>query len=139
VAEAIRERVVALLDQRPELTDVEFGRKIGRGYSWVSAFRAGTRHATDIDLLVTIAKYFGVTVGYLLGETGRTLDAGAMTLLATWDGLQHSPRDRRMLLDIAATFRRPTDESGEPPTPADPREAPRTNSGANSLRKTKRR
>lgn len=135
--ERIRERVLALLAQRPEVTDVEFGERIGRGYSWVSAFRKGTRPATDIDLVVKIAKYLGVSVGYLLGETQRALDPGAATLLATYE--QAGEQDRQLMLRIVATFRQPNDVGAAPPTADAPPTAPRTGSTGTPPRTGKRR
>lgn len=135
--ERIRERVLELLAQRSEVTDVEFGNRIGRGYSWVSAFRKGTRPATDIDLIVKIAKYLGVSVGYLLGETERTLDPGAATLLATYE--QMTTRDRQLFLQIAATFRQPNDEAVVPPAGAVPQTETHTDSTAPPPRKRKHR
>lgn len=108
--ELVRERVRELLAARPDVNQTAFGAAIGRGYSWVSAFLTGTRHANDIHLLKQIARFFGVSVGYLLGEVERSLDPGAATLLATWDNL--SQRDRKLLLTVAAQFRSPTAELG---------------------------
>ena len=134
--DTIRERVLALLSHI-DVTDAEFGRAIGRGYSWVSAFRSGTRPATDIDLIVKIAKYFGVTVGYLLRESERPLDSGAMTLVATWNGLTEE-RDRLLLLRVAATLR-PNAASTDTPTDDDPTGGGNTTVEDASPRKKKHR
>lgn len=129
--------MAALLEQRPEVTHAQFGARIGRGYSWVSAFLKGTRPATDIDLIVSIAKYFRVSVGYLLGETERHLDPGAATLLATWE--QAGARDRAMLLQIAATFRHPTDGALDSSSAGGPEGAPRKGSAPSEPQPKKRR
>lgn len=71
VSDTIRARVRDLLRTRPELTQAEFGGAIGRGYSWVSAFLKGTRDANDVTVVVRIARFFGVPVGFLLGEGKR--------------------------------------------------------------------
>lgn len=100
----IRARVGELLKSRADVRQAEFGAAIGRGYSWVSSFLAGTRNANDILLLVRIARFFGVTVGYLIGESDKKLDPGAATLLATYAAIDG--RDRSLLLDFAASLRR---------------------------------
>jgi transcriptional regulator with XRE-family HTH domain len=107
----IREQVRTLLAARPDVTQEEFGRAVGRGFSWVSAFLAGTRHANDVRLVVRIARYFGVTVGYLLKESDRERDAGAMTLLTTWESLPHADRD--VVLQLALSLRRRADDGGD--------------------------
>lgn len=111
----IRERVKELLDSREDVRQADFGVAIGRGYSWVSAFLSGARNANDILLLTRIARFFGVSVGYLIGESDRKLNPSAATLLATFDDL--TERDRALLLKIAASFRTPN--GSEPPAPAD--------------------
>lgn len=124
VAKALLQRVLELLAARPEMKRADFGRRIGRGHSWVSEFCAGLRTTNDLRLLLKIGRVFGVSVGYLLGESDRRLDPGAATLLATWDALD--PRDRDLLLSVAATFRRrasATEPGGAPSdaVPADER------------------
>lgn len=103
VGKALRQRVLDLLTARPEMSRADFGRRIGRGHSWVSEFYAGLRSTNDLRLLLRIGRAFGVSVGYLLGESESRLDPGAATLLATWEALNQ--RDRELLLSVAATFR----------------------------------
>jgi transcriptional regulator with XRE-family HTH domain len=103
VGKALLQRVLELLAARPEMSRADFGRRIGRGHSWVSEFCAGLRTTNDLRLLLKIGRAFRVSVGYLLGESERRLDPGAATLLATWEVLD--PRDRELLLSVAATFR----------------------------------
>lgn len=136
VEELIRGRVRELLAARPDVTQSAFGSAIGRGYSWVSAFLAGTRHANEIHLLIRIARFFGVSVGYLLGEAQRGLDPGAVTLLATWDTL--TPRDRKLLLQVAATFRSPTEEPA-PPGAAGPAGGSARSSSTNAVPQSRKR
>jgi transcriptional regulator with XRE-family HTH domain len=87
VEQTIRERVIALLDARPEIKDADFGERIGRGYSWVSAFRTGVRNANDVPLLMAIARFFGVTVGYLIGEKPAVSDPMLAEVVETWPTL----------------------------------------------------
>lgn len=123
IEEVIRQRVRGLLAARPDVSKTEFGEAVGRGYAWVHAFLAGIRHANEIHLLVKIARYFGVTVGYLLNEADRERDAGAVTLLATWEQL--APADQDVVLQLALSLRR---RVGEPVALAHsaPAPAPRT-------------
>lgn len=123
VETTIRERVRGLFKSRADLSQREFADALGVDPSWVSAFLAGRRPANDIHLLVKIARYFGVSVGYLLDETERGLDAGAMTLIATWEHLD--PADRSVVLTLALNLRR----RGDTPAVAPPH-APRGGSDA---------
>ncbi len=115
----VRERVTSLLQARPDVSYKEFGEAIGRGYAWVYAFVAGTRNANDLLLLVKIARFFGVSVGYLIGESERGRDAGSLALLAAYEELL--PPDRAAVLQLALALRRrgpsAADEApGAPPT-----------------------
>lgn len=103
VGKALLQRVSELLAARHDLTRAEFGKRIDRGHSWMSEFLSGARTTDDLRLLIKMSRVFGVSVGYLLGETDRTIDAGAATLLSTWDSA--SPAARRLLLDLAASLR----------------------------------
>jgi transcriptional regulator with XRE-family HTH domain len=129
-----------LLNARPDVSDDSFGARIGRGGSWVSAFRTGKRHANDIHLLIKIARYFHVSVGYLLGEVEQAPDPGAATLLATWTQLVDE-RDRQLLLQVVAPFR--TAPSNAPSAAGSPSVghpgAPHTIQGPPVLRKRRRR
>jgi transcriptional regulator with XRE-family HTH domain len=100
----IRERVRALLKARPDVNQADFGTAVGRGYSWVSAFLSGGRNANDIVLLVRIARFFGVTVGYLIGETDKKIDPEAAILLAAFEQLQDKKLARSAVLQLAQTL-----------------------------------
>jgi transcriptional regulator with XRE-family HTH domain len=113
----IREQVRKLLQSRPDVKQQDFGKAIGRGPSWVSRFLAGERDANETILVARIARFFGVTVGYLLNETDRRRDAATMMLLAAWERLDS--KDREATLQLALTLR-PRDEPGG----AAPAEAP---------------
>ena len=113
VGQILLQRVVELLATRSEMERAEFGRRIGRGHSWISEFFAGLRTSNDLRLIVRMSRVFGVSVGYLLGETEREpLDPGAATLLATWTA--SGPADRELLLTIAASLRQRVADSTEP-------------------------
>lgn len=101
--ETLRQRVTELLAARPEMSRAEFGRRIRRGHSWISEFLAGLRSTNDLRLVIKIARVFGVSVGYLLGETDDPLDPSGATLLATWHALQ--PADRTLLSALATALR----------------------------------
>lgn len=107
----LRQRVTELLAARPEMERADFGRGIRRGHSWISEFLAGLRTTNDLRLVIKISRVFGVSVGYLLGESDRPLDPGAATLVATWEVLD--ARDRELLLSVASTFR----QRGSPTEP----------------------
>lgn len=92
------------------ITQREFADALGVSPSWVSAFFSGRRPANDIHLLLKIARYFGVTVGYLLNETDRGRDAGASAVIGVWETLDE--RGRRALLNLALTLRDPDDDRG---------------------------
>lgn len=141
-SEAVRSRVKELLRQRADVNQVQFGKAVSRGPAWVSAFLSGRRGANDLALVVRIARFFGVTVGYLLNETDRNRDAGAMTLLAIYDELLTEDRD--LVLQWALGLRRaraatrggePNDERAHGPT----REERRSISGAKKVRETSSR
>ncbi len=68
IQETIRERVKALYDARPDLTQESFGAAIGRTGQWVSMFLSGARSANDVRLLVRIARFFTVPPSFLLDE-----------------------------------------------------------------------
>lgn len=88
MTDTIRLRVVELLKTRPDLLpQAVFGERIGRGGAWVSAFLSGTRPATDIDLVVRIAKVLGVPVAYLIGEERHAPPPKAMAAHALVDSL----------------------------------------------------
>lgn len=114
LGKVLHQRVVDLLAARPDLSRPEFGRRIRRGHSWISEFFAELRTTNDLRLVTKISRVFGVSVGYLLGETTRPLDPGAATLLATWDALEK--RDRDLLLTVAASFRQRAQPSSDPAT-----------------------
>ncbi len=114
IAAGIQTRAQALfVALQPTLTQAEFGSRIGRGYSWVSAFFAGKRHA-DVDTLVAMARVFGVTVGDLLGERGRPKGPILAAILKACEELDE--KGLRIVLGVAQSLPKatgsPTPESG---------------------------
>ncbi len=53
---------------------------------------------------MSLCGVFGVSLGYLLGESERHLVAGEVTLLSAWRALE-AP-DRELLLSLAASIRK---------------------------------
>lgn len=116
----IHKRVTELMNTRPDLTRADLELRIHRGASWLSEFLRGKRTTNDLRLLISLCGVFGVTVDYMLGESDRRLDVGAMTLLATWRELQ-AP-DRELLLKLAASVRQrdPIEPGAGTPSGAQP-------------------
>lgn len=108
-------RAKALFDVKG-VNQREFADALGRSPSWVSAFFSGKRPANDIHLLMKIARYFGVTVGYLLNETDKGHDAKAMTLLAAWSKITNE-RARNTVLQSALMLQDQTDDPDTGPGP----------------------
>lgn len=113
IEETIRSRAFALFKSRG-VSQVELSEALGTSASWVSAFFGGKRPANDVHLLVKLARYFGVTVGYLLNETERGRDAGATTLVTTWTALDE--RAQRVVLNTALMLKegQPDGQSSAP-------------------------
>ena len=62
-----------------ELTQSEFGAKVGLSKAVVSKYETGMGYPS-FDVLVRIAQYFGVTTDYLLGVVrGKTVDVSDLT------------------------------------------------------------
>ena len=115
VERAIISKVRGLFDSRG-ISQRELADAIGTSPSWVSAFFAQRRPANDIHLLQRIARYFGVSVGYLLHETERGRDAESATLLAAFAELQ--PPDRDVVLNVALSLLRRRGETAAGEAPA---------------------
>lgn len=139
IGERLLQRVNALLKTRPDISKADFFRAIGRPTpSWRSEFFAGTRTTNNLRLVMNIARFFGVSVGYVLGEAERALDPGAATLLATWN--EADERDRELLLKVAGTLRSRTNGPAAD-TPDDGGHGPvgQINRGGAAPPRTKRR
>lgn len=139
VGQTLLQRITELLAHRPDVSRADFLRAVGRPTpSWGSEFFSGQRTTNDLRLVCKMAKFFGVTAGYLLKETEPEADAGLVTLRATWRDL--GPKDRAAVLQMANYLReRRTDEPGDPPPPAQPGPGGRSSGATDQPRKQKRR
>lgn len=99
VERLIVDRVRTLFESRG-LQQKEFAAGLGVSASWVSAFFGYRRPANDIHLLCKIARYFRVTVGYLLNETERERDADLTTLISAWPAIPAAGRRGLVLLAL---------------------------------------
>ena len=135
VTAVIRQRVNELLKDRTEISNKEFALAIGQQESWVSEFRRGRRHANQIRVVARMARFFRVSVAYLIGETkdDEPLDGETALLLAAWEQLDDKD-DREMTLGLLQQVRdkalKGRGRTGAPPTDksddAPPRRTPRT-------------
>ena len=67
------------LRKNRNLTQKELGLKIGLSKVVISKYETGMGYPT-FDVLIQIARYFGVTTDYLLGVSGsKTIDVSALT------------------------------------------------------------
>lgn len=136
-ANTLLERIRGLLAARPELDRQDFGRAIKRETpSWLSEFFSGKRTTNDLRLVIRMARFFGVTVGHLLNETGRSEDADTTTLMAAWDHITDK-RDRQALLNLALMLRGRDDEGGSAQSDG-PASGPRSGAGTNRGLKRRR-
>lgn len=110
--EAIRQRLKDLLATHRDIKQRDVAEAIGQAPSFISMVLKGTRDCKDIEDIARIARRFGVSIGYLIGESGGkhggTLDA----LLAVAERL--TPPALDALLSVARTL--PTRET-PPSTP----------------------
>lgn len=62
-----------------ELSQKELGSKVGLSKAVISKYETGMGYPS-FDVLVRIARYFGVTTDYLLGvDRGKTVDVSGLT------------------------------------------------------------
>ena len=67
------------LRKNRNLTQKELGLKIGLSKAVISKYETGMGYPT-FDVLIQIARYFGVTTDYLLGVSGsKTINVSALT------------------------------------------------------------
>jgi transcriptional regulator with XRE-family HTH domain len=139
IADVLLQRIRALLAARPDVSRRDFARAIGRPTpSWISEFFAGKRTTNDFRLVVRMARFFGVPVGYLLNEADREMDAATASLLGAWRDLREP--NRNAVLQLALHLR--SQQGGPAPLgPPDGLTAPtaRTAAAATAPRKRIRR
>jgi transcriptional regulator with XRE-family HTH domain len=106
VSETVLKRVQGLLESRQDVKRVDLAVAIRReSPSWLSEFLAGKRQTNDLRLVIRMARFFGVPVGYLLNEVEPEHDGQTTALLAAWHRLTDQ-RDRDAVLGIALTLAR---------------------------------
>ena len=67
------------LRKNRNLTQKELGLKVGLSKAVISKYETGMGYPT-FDVLIEIARYFGVTTDYLLGVSGsKTINVSALT------------------------------------------------------------
>lgn len=94
------QRVRELLAQRPDVDEDQFFRAIRRTTpSWKSEFLSGKRTTKDLTVVIDIARFFRVPVGYLIGEQTPQQDAATVTLLGAWHALDSA--DQQVVLQLA--------------------------------------
>lgn len=114
VGKTLLQRINELLKARPDVDRQAFGRAIGRRTpSWLSEFFSGKRTTNDLRLVLTMARFFRVPVGYLLSDVDDSHDAETLTLLGAWKEL-HRRQDRGAVLQLVLALRRGAAESPEP-------------------------
>ncbi|MBD5115731.1 MAG: helix-turn-helix transcriptional regulator [Ruminococcaceae bacterium] len=71
--------ILKSLRKQSGLTQSELGRRVGLSKAVVSKYETGIGYP-NFETLIRIAKYFGVTTDYLLGEeSGKTVDVSELT------------------------------------------------------------
>lgn len=71
--------ILKSLRKQNGLTQSELGRHVGLSKAVVSKYETGIGYP-NFETLIRIAKYFGVTTDYLLGEEkGKTVDVSELT------------------------------------------------------------
>lgn len=111
VGNALLRKIEQLLEARPDLSRRDFGAAIGRPTpSWVSEFFSGKRTTDSLRLVIRMAKFFGVPVGFLLGEGPRDQDARTVSLMGAWRELDSEHRDTVLQLALRLRPKRPPNE-----------------------------
>ncbi len=121
--QTVRIRVRELLDKHADVKRSEFARAIGQDPSFVTKFLDGKRDAKDILLLVRIARFFGVSVGYLIGETPRGQDALIEAIVSA--AREISEVHQQIVLTVAQSFPPATPPPTDAGSSAGPRSTPR--------------
>ncbi len=97
-AQTVRIRLRELLAAN-DVTKSDVARAIGQHPSFISKVLSGEREANDLNDLVRIARFFGVSVGWLIGETPRGQDS---TIEAIVSAAQELPlAHQKILLTLA--------------------------------------
>lgn len=108
---ALLQRVNELLVARPDVSRDDLGRSIKRGKSWISEFFNGKRTTNDLRLVLRMAKFFGVSPGFLInGEAMKPDDALTASLLGVWSDLEKDERDTVLHVALRLRPKRPPAE-----------------------------
>lgn len=112
IGRILLQRVRELLAARPDLDRRTLGRGIGRTTpSWLSEFLNGRRTTNDLRLVIRMARFLGVPVGFLLNERDPPDDAQTVTMMGAWEELASD--DREAVLQLALRLRRRRLPSGK--------------------------
>lgn len=124
-AQTVRLRLRELIDAK-DVTKSDVARAIGQHPSFISKVLSGEREANDLDDLVRIARFFGVSVGWLIGETPRGQDSTIEAIVLAAQDL--SVEHQQIVLAVAQSLPPATPPvtggvppSGLPKTPRSPR------------------
>jgi transcriptional regulator with XRE-family HTH domain len=137
LTETIRERLRELMAEN-DVSQTYVARTLELDPSTINKFLSGERPITDINMLARMARLFGVSVGYLIGETSRIRAAKIAALVTLCDELSEASLDG--LIVIAKTL--PRVPGGDAPTaeesPGAP-SAPKRNNGRKPSKGRKRK
>lgn len=142
LGQTLLQRIKDLLGTRTDISKEQFFRAIGRPTpSWRSEFWSGKRTINNLRLVVRIAKFFNVPVGYLLNEQGAEQDPRTVSMMGLWADLR-DPLDRDAVVGLAIQLKRRQDAaaggSTEPPAETNNR-GPRNSGAKNAHPQVKRR
>lgn len=105
------ERIKQLLGERKE-TQRDLARRFGWGDSTVSQYVKGEREP-DLETVGKLAKYFEVTVDYMLGRTSNRLETLDPHLPDNWEQLFRSlsqqgiaPQDVENAIELIKTYKK---------------------------------
>lgn len=98
---------------------MQFFKRMGwNSPSWKSEFFAGKRSTNDLRKVIRASKFFGVPVGYLIGESAEAMDGQTLSLLSVWREIDES--DRKLVLQVATELHsRAQKQSDAPDSEAD--------------------
>jgi len=102
---------IANLRTKHKLTQEQFAKKIGVTRASLAKYETD-KSSPDFDTLKKIANYFGVTIDYLLGnEQTKQIEVidikealESKTKIATWEGKELTPEQRKALTEIFAVI-----------------------------------
>lgn len=108
LGKTVLRKVTDLVDARPDVDWATLGKAIHRGPSWISEFQHGKRTTNDLRLVVKIARFFSVPVGYLLNESDDR-DPLTVMLLGAWSKVADQ-KPKEAVLALIVTLGPPAPE-----------------------------